>query len=41
MEVKPGPAAIFFSAMVIASMLAAHTFDPRQLWDIKLEEEIE
>jgi len=35
MEIVPGPAAIFFSAMVIASMLAAHSFDPKQLWDIE------
>ena len=34
MEVIPGTGAIFFSGMVIASMLAAHTFDPKQLWDI-------
>ena len=39
MEVIPGPGALFFSAMVIASMLAVHTFDPRQLWDIKQKEE--
>jgi paraquat-inducible protein A len=37
MEVVPGAGAIFFSAMVISSMLAAHTFDPRQLWDIEQE----
>ena len=35
MEVIPGPGALFFSAMVIASMLAAHSFDPKQLWDIE------
>jgi paraquat-inducible protein A len=34
MEIMPGPGALYFSAMVIASMLAAHTFDPKQLWDI-------
>ena len=38
MEVIPGSAALYFSAMVIASMLAAHTFDPRQLWDIEQKE---
>lgn len=37
MEIRPGPGALFFSAMVITSMLAAHTFDPRQLWDIEQE----
>lgn len=37
MEVIPGPGAIFFSAMVIISMLAAHIFDPKQLWDIEQE----
>lgn len=38
MEVMPGSGALFFSAMVIASMLAAHTFDPKQLWDIDQSE---
>lgn len=38
MEVMPGSGALFFSAMVIASMLAAHTFDPKQLWDIDQNE---
>jgi paraquat-inducible protein A len=36
-EIQPGPGALYFSAMVIVSMLAAHTFDPRQLWDIEQE----
>ncbi len=35
MEIMPGPAALFFSIMVIASMFAAHSFDPKQLWDIE------
>jgi paraquat-inducible protein A len=34
LEVVPGSGALFFSAMVIASMMAAHAFDPKQLWDI-------
>ncbi len=41
MEVIPGPGAIYFSAMVITSMLAAHTFDPRQLWDSERKENVE
>jgi paraquat-inducible protein A len=31
--VTPGPAAIAFSAVVILTMFAARTFDPRLIWD--------
>jgi len=33
MSITPGKGAIFFAAMVFTSMLAAHAFDPRLLWD--------
>jgi len=31
--VAPGPAAIAFGAVVVLTMLASHSFDPRLLWD--------
>jgi len=31
--ISPGPAAIAFASMVIVTMLAAETFDPRLIWD--------
>lgn len=33
MTITPGPAAISFAAVVILTMLAAMSFDPRLLWD--------
>jgi paraquat-inducible protein A len=33
MTIKPGPAALSFAAVVILTMLAAMSFDPRLLWD--------
>ena len=33
MSITPGKGAIFFAGMVVTSMLAAHAFDPRLLWD--------
>jgi len=32
-EVEAGPGALFFAAVVVLTMLAAHTFDPRLIWD--------
>jgi len=32
-SVNPGPGAIAFCAVVILTMLAAQTFDPRLMWD--------
>jgi paraquat-inducible protein A len=32
-SVYPGPGAIAFAAVVILTMLAAHSFDPRMMWD--------
>jgi len=33
MSITPGPAALAFGAVVILTMLAAMTFDPRLIWD--------
>lgn len=33
MSIRPGPAALAFASVVILTMLAAHAFDPRLLWD--------
>jgi len=33
LRVTPGPAALAFGAMVIVTMLAAESFDPRLIWD--------
>ena len=32
-SIEPGPAAMAFALVVIATMLASHCFDPRLLWD--------
>jgi len=32
-ELRPGPGAIAFGAVVVLTMLATHAFDPRLLWD--------
>jgi len=32
-SIEPGPAAMAFALVVIATMLASHSFDPRLLWD--------
>ncbi len=34
MSIRPGPAALAFSGVVILTMLAAHTFDQRLIWDV-------
>ncbi|MCE8031926.1 paraquat-inducible protein A [Billgrantia tianxiuensis] len=36
MSVTPGPAALAFGAVVVLTMLAAMTFDPRLIWDTPL-----
>ena len=33
MSIEPGPAAVAFAGVVILTMLAAMSFDPRLLWD--------
>lgn len=33
MSVEPGPGVLFFAAVVVLTMLAAESLDPRLLWD--------
>jgi len=33
MSIRPGPGAIAFGAVVVLTMFAAETFDPRAIWD--------
>jgi paraquat-inducible protein A len=33
MSVEPGPGVLFFAAVVVLTMLAAESFDPRLIWD--------
>ncbi|MDB6154490.1 MAG: hypothetical protein JWL90_2943, partial [Chthoniobacteraceae bacterium] len=33
MSIEPGPAAVAFAGVVVVTMLAAMSFDPRLLWD--------
>jgi paraquat-inducible protein A len=37
-RVEPGPAALAFGVVVILTMLAAKSFDPRLIWDASAEE---
>jgi paraquat-inducible protein A len=32
-SITPGPGVICFCAVVILTMIAAHSFDPRLMWD--------
>jgi paraquat-inducible protein A len=33
MSVEPGPGVAFFAAVVVLTMIAAQSFDPRLIWD--------
>jgi paraquat-inducible protein A len=33
MSVEPGPGLLFFAAVVVLTMLAVESFDPRLIWD--------
>jgi len=33
MSVEPGPGVVFFAAVVVLTMIAAESFDPRLIWD--------
>jgi paraquat-inducible protein A len=33
MSVDPGPGVLFFAAVVVLTMIAAESFDPRLIWD--------
>lgn len=39
MTIQPGPAAVAFATVVIVTMLAAMSFDPRLIWDALVNEE--
>ena len=41
MSISPGPAALAFSGVVIVTMLAAMSFDPRLIWDALENEQID
>ena len=38
MTITPGPAALAFASVVVLTMLAAITFDPRLLWESPIPE---
>jgi len=33
-SIEAGPAAVFFATVVVLTMLAAESFDPRIIWDV-------
>lgn len=37
MSVQPGAGVVFFAAVVVLTMLAASSFDPRLIWDVEAE----
>ncbi len=39
MSIAPGPGLVFFAAVVVLTMLAAESFDPRLIWDPSSEQE--
>ena len=39
MSVQPGPGVMYFAAVVVLTMFAASTFDPRLIWDASIEKE--
>ncbi len=39
MSVQPGPGVVFFAAVVVLTMIAATTFDPRLIWDAATKKE--
>jgi paraquat-inducible protein A len=41
MSVVPGPGVLFFAAVVVLTMIAAETFDPRLIWDRGANQETE
>ena len=40
MSVEPGPGLFFFAAVVVLTMLAVESFDPRLIWDSASAEEV-
>jgi paraquat-inducible protein A len=41
MSVKPGPGLLFFAAVVVLTMLAVESFDPRLIWDPASSKEVQ
>ena len=41
MSVEPGPGLFFFAAVVVLTMLAVESFDPRLIWDATSAQEVE
>jgi paraquat-inducible protein A len=41
MSVEPGPGLFFFAAVVVLTMLAAESFDPRLIWDAASRGEVQ
>lgn len=41
MSVEPGPGLVFFAAVVVLTMLAVESFDPRLIWDSANSREIQ
>ena len=39
MSIRPGPAALAFGGVVVLTMIGAHCFDPRLMWDKAAEAE--
>jgi paraquat-inducible protein A len=39
MSVEPGPGVLFFAAVVVLTMFAAESFDPRLIWDAEMNRE--
>jgi paraquat-inducible protein A len=39
MSVSPGPGLFFFAAVVVLTMLAVESFDPRLIWDASTREQ--
>jgi paraquat-inducible protein A len=40
MSVEPGPGLFFFAAVVVLTMLAVESFDPRLIWDAASPSEV-
>jgi paraquat-inducible protein A len=40
MSVEPGPGLLFFAAVVVLTMLAVESFDPRLIWDAQSAREV-
>jgi paraquat-inducible protein A len=41
MAVSPAPGLLFFAAVVVLTMLAVESFDPRLIWDAVSSQEVQ